>query len=112
MFRALALALLLSCWALYRTEGFTVAKVSLPVRGALSESGYPIPSGPFRYLAKGRQCYVFENDGVVLKLFKNNAWRLPEWMPGEEQRSRRKGLYLSSYKLAFELLREETGLSA
>lgn len=88
------------------------------VNGALSQ--------PYRYLGKGCQAYVFasENGQYVLKFFKYQRYRLQPWLSYApplpalvkykeekiENKWHKLDGFVKSWKLAFENLREETGL--
>jgi hypothetical protein len=76
---------------------------------------------PFTYYGKGAQAFVFlsQDERVVLKLFRNYRMRPPVWshcLPAfvsKEKNRRREWLLhqdFTSYVLAFEELKEETGL--
>lgn len=120
-----------------QTEGFQIVKVHshLPVNpqwetSVLSEEAEAelraILSQPFRYLDSGGQCYAFasQDDKVVLKLFKMHHLRQYPWLhrialPGVLDRCRvcflsyqkeRLERIFSSSKIAFDTLKEETGL--
>lgn len=83
-------------------------------------------SQPYFYLGKGCQSYVFESqDGqYVVKFFKYQRYRLPSflnWLPPlpavvayRQEKSERKKQklrhFMQSWQLAFEELKEETGL--
>jgi hypothetical protein len=114
-------------FCLEQTDGFTIAKISsnLPFEkkwetDPLSEAEHremlQILDQKFTYLASGGQCYAFVSaDGQsVLKFFKHHM-RLPcGWRPESAKKLQKKKNKLerdfNSYKLAFEELREETGL--
>lgn len=132
-----AVAVILSCWALYRTDWFTVAKTtsSLPYHSrwetkALSsdelDATIAILRQPFYYLGKGRQSFVFaSNDGkYVLKLFNHYRYRYPKIMEifplpsflhsiraGKLAKKRDKLFYyFGSYRIAFDHLKDESAL--
>jgi hypothetical protein len=120
-----------------QTEGFQIVKIisRLP---AFSQWETPVPSSeefnnlktifsqPFYYLGSGGQCYAFiSQDGrLVLKLFKMHNIRQYPWLyhvsfPGvldrfrvaflKMQKQKLERVFSSSY-LAYEKLKEETGL--
>jgi hypothetical protein len=115
-----------------RTGGFTLWRVSSHLSphqhwktSALSEEEKTkvatLLEQPFSYYGKGAQAFVFlSQDGqFVLKLFRHYRMRPPVWsylLPAlfskEKTKRREMLLYLdfTSYALAFEQLREETGL--
>jgi hypothetical protein len=69
---------------------------------------------PFRYLGKGRQCFVFESqDGqTVLKFFNQNYLKMPWYSFFVEKRERakralRRHFYENSYEIAFKELGDE-----
>ncbi|MCI0382113.1 MAG: hypothetical protein L0207_03560 [Chlamydiae bacterium] len=76
---------------------------------------------PFYYLAKGAQCYVFvsKDQKFILKFFKQYRYRLPLYCKlfskekivrlVQKKEMTREGDF-SSYRLAYEKLKEETGL--
>ena len=118
-----------------RTDGFALYKIFSTLtfspeweRPASSESTEldKILSQPFHYLARGAQSFVFvaEDGETVLKFFRLSSMRLPKWMtwvsfplPLEPFRlkklmEKRRALDkdFQSYKIAFENLKDETGL--
>lgn len=125
-----AAAFLLSSLAILRTDGFSPDKI----RGALAPGEVHTASSeiscklsqPYRYLAKGRQCFVFasEDGKDVLKFLNYKRFYFPRWifslpMPAicrtvfEEYAKRREGRYqktIESFTLGFEQLSRETGI--
>lgn len=120
-------ALALSAIALFRMDGFSLSKI----RGNLCEGSAPsieiryreVLSQPFHYLAKGRQCFVFESeDGkTVIKFLNYHRFSLPWYLPRilfwkeklnawEERRHRRFDETVNSFHLADQMLKDETGL--
>jgi hypothetical protein len=118
-----------------QTDGFTLLKISssLSYHPEWETSNLTqvekdeirrVLEQPFTYLAKGEQCYVFasEDQKYVLKFFRQNHMRAPiwvEWLPSflneyksKERAKKESKLHrdFASYKLAYEKLREETGL--
>lgn len=74
-----------------------------------------ILSQPFRFLAMGRQSYVFESaDGkYVLKAFRTHRVHYPFWAKifgWKNPNKKRYKNWITSYRLADEELREETGI--
>lgn len=83
---ALFLAICLSALAYLRTDGFSEAKIygefaqgttsaaSVEVLGKLNQR--------YRYLARGRQCFVFESEdgNEVLKFLNYNRFYFPSWI--------------------------------
>lgn len=102
------IALALFGFAFYRVDGFSAAKI----HGSCLEGGVePISSQvllnqPFRYLAKGRQCFAFvsEDGKTVIKFLNYDRFSFTK------RRRDRFQTTLSSLQLAWEFLREETGL--
>ncbi len=118
-------ALLVGCWAYHRTDGFHLWKL------APTEESAPIEDSsvavfftqPYHYLDRGRQSFVFESaDGqYVIKFFDRTYTELPLWaslLPSERKereiakRRHRAQLYLTGYRIAFDELRQESGLIA
>lgn len=78
----------------------------------------------FHYLAQGRQCFAFvsEDGKYVLKLLRTHIYQLPFWarvLPCSATREKilatraeREDFILNSFQIAFETLRDETGLLA
>ncbi|WP_158307214.1 hypothetical protein [Simkania negevensis] len=115
------------------TDGFAMVNV-YPPQGDYSawEAVEPFPheismlDQPFHYLNSGSQSYVFlsEDGETILKLFKFQHMRIPPWLEflplpnslshkrDKKRLQKRKTLEsaLSSYQIAFEKLREETGI--
>lgn len=116
---ALVLALGLSILAVIRTDGFSSAKI----QGELIP-GEALPpteevtarlSQPYRYLAKGRQCFVFasEDGREVVKLLNYNRFyfpRLPFFKAYAERRRGRFRKTVESLTLAADKLASETGI--
>ncbi len=111
-FRFLLIPLL--CWLAYeRTDGFSPA-IASKTSSTLSDDP---PSSetlaalaqPYRYLSRGRQCFVFESaDGqFVVKLFNSSYLTLSR---NPEKRAQRRRFFKESYLLAWRELRKETGL--
>lgn len=109
------IALFLSGIAYVRTEGFAPYKIApalseqsvastLAVKEALSQ--------PFRYLGKGRQCFVFvsQDDRYVLKFFNRSYFEKPWYFAGEKERlkrEKRRFFFEHSYPLAWKEFGEE-----
>lgn len=115
------------------TDGFAMVNV-YPPKGNYSrwETEEPFPSQeisldqPFYYLDSGSQSYVFlsEDGETVLKLFKFQHMRIPPWidllplpnsLAGKRDKKRSKKWdvlerTMSSYQIAFENMRQETGI--
>ena len=82
-----------------------------------------ILSQDFFYLNRGRQCFVFvsADKKYVIKFFNHRRFRVPDYFSyipffektcnkKREIRNNRLQFYFNSYKLAYEKLKEETGL--
>lgn len=107
-----------------RSKGFTLSKVTSSyqkdprweVKNDLSESELSnLFTGPYSYLGSGNHTYAFvSSDGkVVIKFFKQKHMRVQSPLISSKTKARRKmerEESFSSYLLAFEKLREETGL--
>ena len=118
-------SLLLGLWAYYRTDGFHPWKLA-PTESSAPEDGGSLGAfftQPYRYLDRGRQSFVFASaDGqYVIKFFDRTYSELPFWislLPGERRekeiskRYSRAQLYRTGYQLAFDELRQESGLIA
>jgi hypothetical protein len=107
----------LSFFAYERTDGFTVAKVAVSVpfnptyETPLPKETASILCQSYTYLAKGRQCFVFQSadQKYVLKLFNHNRFDFPIQ---KAKRLGRKEATFFSYKLAYDFLFEDCGLVA
>lgn len=125
-----------ACYAIPRfcydkTEGFTILKIhsNLPFSPEFQVENGDLPdifNQRFYYLNAGGQAYAFasEDGAYVIKFFKHHLRRLPIWLKilplpakyarqREEQRIKREKKLLrdfTSYKIAYELLPEKTGL--
>lgn len=131
---AVLIIALLQCFCHKKTGGFAVEKISssltprqewetLPLSPQEKATISSLLQQKFTYLGKGAQAYVFESEDKkhVLKFFRHSHMRPPFWidyLPSSEiykkrKRARAEGKLhkdFLSYKLAFEELREETGL--
>lgn len=117
----IGVALFLSLLAVYRTDGFDPAQISTSLIEELDPLSSVLLEWPaeWRYLGKGRQQFAFESlDGrYVLKFIRQKSLlrKLYETtgLPTSRQRERwrkKDELYVEGYPLAFEKLKEETGL--
>ncbi len=117
-----------------QTDGFTILKISsnlsyhteweTPHTAVEKTELLQIFKQPFTYLAKGDQCFVFvsEDRKYVLKFFRQSHMRAPFWvrmLPYFMQEVRLKETLkreskltsdFLSYRIAFDELKEETGL--
>lgn len=116
-----------------KTDGFSVARIysELPYNPAWDTSAAPLEidqilSQPFHYIGCGGQCFAFASadDKYVIKFFKHRIRKpynyfynthLPGFLDRKRQKKLDKALYkmnrdFTSYKLAYEQLKEETGL--
>jgi hypothetical protein len=114
-----------------QTDGFAIEKISSSLtyhpEWAAESKETPahiasILSQPFTYLGKGAQSYVFESEDkkYVLKFFRHSHMRPPLWtslglpLPRRQKKIDTSWSKLNkdfrSYKIAFEELKEETGL--
>lgn len=112
-----------------QTDGFAMARIrssltyqekwetTPPNQAQLAE----ICKQKFHYLTKGAQCYIFasEDQKYVLKFFRFDHMRVPLLLESlsvleEKKQKKRQALEkdFASYKIAFEDLKEETGLFA
>lgn len=118
------------------TDGFTLSRLdSVFPNEAQWELSFPAEeigvfekaiNQPFYYLGRGGQCFAFASeDGAYVLKFMNNHWRRPQqwWLslpwPSALQKSfakpfqrilRKRDRDFQSYRLAFESLKEESGL--
>lgn len=111
-------------WA---TKGFTYRRIQGPVHRQLeiwnSEADIAL-SQRYHYIGRGRQCFAFESeDGkYVLKLPRTDIYQIPLWLRFLPLKSAREKLHtaqakqeafiLESFRIAYENLREETGVIA
>ena len=122
-------------WSCHKaTDGFAIEKISssLPFHPeweveAEQKEIEAIAKQKFYYLAKGAQCFVFasEDGKTVLKFFRHSHMRAPLWLTLfsftgalETWRLEKIGKHegklgkdFASYKLAYETMRERTGIS-
>ncbi len=119
VFFSVVFAIGLSVIALVRTDGFTPAKIQgklVPGEAAApSEEILAKLSQRYRYLAKGRQCFVFasEDGKEVLKFLNYNRFYFPHIPFFEDYAERRHSRYkktVESLALASENLSRETGI--
>jgi len=116
-------------FCLHETDGFAVRKISTkqypttPIKSPTS-----IPTGPYRYLGKGAQVYAFvsEDKQYVLKFYRQNraghplSSILPALPPSlkkrlhatVEKRKAKRLKDLSSFELANQYLKTETGIES
>ncbi len=119
------------------TAGFTVANISSDfpyqpewdIRSLTPAENQQLQQAiqqPYHYLGKGCQSYVFlsEDGRYVIKFFKYQRFRLPPWLTyfpplsaivkyreeKIEKKKRKLDGFIQSWKIAFENLKEETGL--
>lgn len=109
-------------------KGFSIRRVA-PLSGLQLEAWSGdvdlATAQPFRYLGRGRQCFAFESlDGkYVLKLPRTDSYRVPFWMRAlpflehkrevvRSMRAQREHFVFNSMRIAYEELREETGVFA
>jgi hypothetical protein len=112
-----------------KTDGFAMVKISSPLAYA-PQWDFPCPDlstlkniliQPFFYLGKGVQTFVFESeDGeYVIKLIRHDHLRPAPWtpllprkwaQPKIEKKHKKQIKDFTSYKIAYEEFREETGL--
>ena len=112
-----------------QTKGFALSKArsSYDLKGDLALSSQELEqvrsilSQPFRFMTKGLQCYVFvsQDDKYVLKLLKWKEIEPPLWtqyVPDpwvedlKKRKKEKKEHDFTSYRIAFDELKEETGL--
>lgn len=129
-FLPLFIAISLTLFTSYRMDGFSLSRI----RGSLAQGTALSPDSksliflhqPYYYLAKGRQCFVFESaDGqIVIKFLNYSRFSLPRWLNMiplphfwemwllnlEEKRRLRFAATIESFQIAMQNLREETGL--
>jgi len=130
VFLGLFIAIGLTLFTLYRTDGFFLSKIQGPlVQGTALAPDFECQDylhQPFYYFAKGRQCYVFISaDGqTVIKFLNYSRFSLPRWLCKtplphywkmwlvglEDKRRLRFEATMNSFQLAMEQLRDETGL--
>lgn len=117
--KILLLALLLLWTARFcreQTDGFTLLKISShlpydPKWDVVAPPSNEIQSAltqNYHYLAKGAQCYVFSSsdEHYVIKFFRQSLYHPP--CKKKKKQAREKDF--QSYKIAYEELKEETGL--
>ena len=125
-FLPLFIAIALSLFTFYRTDGFYLSRI----QGPLSQGTAPLPDlecrdylhQPFYYLAKGRQCFVFTSadDQIVIKFLNYSRFSFPGWLAdfplphywkmwlvslNEDKRHLRFESTMKSFQLAMEQLR-------
>lgn len=99
------------------TDGFALSKISTELLDGNTPCTYP--EQPFLYLGKGGQSYVFasEDGRYILKLFRSSRLNtLKFFLPWQKSKIQRLEnelqSTLQSYLIAFNFLKEETGLVA
>ncbi len=123
VFFPLLTALILSLIALVRTDGFSIGKIhGKLLEGEANSTSDEIQiklDQQYRYLAKGRQCFVFASDDgkYVIKFLNYNRFYFPDapilpdsWCEYGKRRRNRFQKTVESFKLAFEHLSQETGI--
>ncbi len=129
MFNIKRLILLLLCsvgflgWHLLKrtpknstTSGFSIQEITSTFPGdprwasSCDVDLHEILAQKFSYLGKGTQCFAFvsEDNRYVLKFFKQRKFTKNKFI--SQRGKRKREMDFSSYKIAYELLREETGL--
>lgn len=116
-----------------QTRGFTLANIQADLphvkeweTAEPSVEVHAILNQPFTYLARGAQAFAFESQDkkYVIKFFRHDRLRHPAWLqalplPADLAHKRQLALEkkqeklhrdFNSYKMAFEQLKEETGL--
>ncbi|HNA61863.1 MAG TPA: hypothetical protein PKW79_02165 [Rhabdochlamydiaceae bacterium] len=110
-----------------QTGSFTLSRISSQLKPEPRWDTLPLPPGeladlrqilnqPYTYLNKGAQSFVFasQDGNYVIKFFRHHHMSAPLWLRWNQKTvTKRHGkLYkdFDSYKLAFDNLREETGL--
>src|SRR5271166_494426 len=104
-----------------QTEGFRLQKIAsqLPYRAdwatpPASKAIQTLLSQPYRFLGSGGQCYAFvSQDGTaVIKFFKHHHMRPSRLLLPKQKQQRKERLenLFSSFKIANDLLKEETAL--
>lgn len=114
---ACSIACVLSLIAIWRTD-FSLETIEVP----LLQIQDPEPRNTFiwpkkfRYLNRGAQVFAFESEdgNYVLKFFNRNQLRLSRFLSDKELRRRKEKIriYPESYRLAFQMLPDETGILA
>ena len=123
MVKRFFVVLFLFAWTLWRLDGFSLEKIqgSLQIGSAVepSEETLAFLKQPYRYLAKGHQCFAFvsEDGKNVIKFFNYSRFSLPfplehisYFEPLYQKRQARFAPTMQSYEIAEAYLREETGL--
>ncbi len=104
-----------------QTDGFSRLKVEADLPYEASWEGASIPDQPFTYLGCGAQTFAFvSQDGqTVIKFYRHHRSRhplaflaplLPRLQQTIAKRQAKRAKDFASYRLAFEKLRDETGL--
>lgn len=117
IFFRIFLALFLTVLAIWRTGGFSPEKIAIPLLEEKEENRpIEIPK-TFYYLGQGQQTFVFESGDYVLKFFNRGYWEQPsllQWFfTSSDKKKRWKErirIYPEGYRLAAEILPEETGV--
>ncbi|HSX38403.1 MAG TPA: hypothetical protein VLE95_06195, partial [Chlamydiales bacterium] len=109
-------------------KGFSVRRIASSAGHRLQMQSCEIDSllqQPFRYLGRGRQCFAFEtlNGQYILKFPRTDIYQTPFWARAfpisnrkrgqmQEMRKKREEFVVNSMQIAYEKLREETGVIA
>jgi len=124
------IAIALVSFFCYRSDGFFLSRIRGPLVEGTSvspdDNSSKILQQPFYYLAKGRQCFVFESaDGqTVVKFLNYSRFSLPRWLKAfplphywkmwllglDEKRRLRFESTIDSFEIAMQQLQHETGL--
>lgn len=130
---AILISLLIFCCGIgkgihWARKGFSLRRITAPTQMKLEiwdPAMDEVINQPFCYLGRGRQCFAFESfDGkYVLKFPRTDIYQIPFWMrtfpwplfskkyeKSQAVRSKREAFVLNSMKIAYDELRDETGV--
>jgi len=124
----IAFCLLVGKGVYWMKKGFSFRRIAAPSQMELvlrEDLADEILTQPFKYLARGRQCFAFESlDGnYVLKLPRTDIYQIPFWVRAFpslfpkrsalwQRRKSQEDFVLNSMRIACESLSEETGTLA
>lgn len=115
----IALFILVERFCHRQTEGFRMQKIASDLSYREEWATPPPPeevkallAQPYRYLGSGGQCYAFasEDGTAVIKFFKHHHMKPLPFSIEKKKRQERLETIFGSFKIAYDRLKEETGM--